>query len=128
MRFVPVKSAEQQALLTLHRVRQGFIEDRTGTMSRIRGLLAEFGVALPLRADTVRRKALIAAEGFPALARRAIEDLCSHLRELDAKVLAYDREIELQARECEPARRLMKIRGVGPLSALASVANRRQRT
>ena len=42
-RFVPVKSAEQQAVLTLHRVRQGFVEERTATINRIRGLLAEFG-------------------------------------------------------------------------------------
>jgi transposase len=44
MRFVPVKSAEQQAILSRHRVRQGFIEQRTATINRIRGLLAEFGV------------------------------------------------------------------------------------
>ena len=47
MRFVPVKSAEQQALLSLHRVRQGFVEERTSMVNRIRGLLAEFGIVLP---------------------------------------------------------------------------------
>jgi transposase len=122
MRFVPIKSAEQQAVLTLHRVRQGFIEERTGTINRIRGLLAEFGVALPLRSDVVRRRARAALEQLPALAGRVIEDLCVHLRELDAKIVDYDREIESQAGQSEPACRLMKIRGVGPLSALAIVA------
>jgi transposase len=122
MRFVPIKSAEQQAVLALHRVRQGFIEERTATINRIRGLLSEFGVVLPLRSEVVRRKALLAGEDLPLLARGAIEDLCSHLRELDAKVANYDRQIELQARQSEPARRLMKIRGIGPLSALAIVA------
>src|SRR5712691_11548790 len=43
MRFVPVKSAEQQALLVLHRVRQGFIVERTATINRLRGLLCELG-------------------------------------------------------------------------------------
>ena len=43
MRFVPIKSAEQQAILTLHRVRQGFVEERTATILRIRGLMGEFG-------------------------------------------------------------------------------------
>src|SRR5437879_8954568 len=62
MRFVPVKSEEQQALLTLHRVRQGFIAERTATINRIRGLLSEFGVALPLRSVVVRRQAMQAAE------------------------------------------------------------------
>src|SRR2546430_12472530 len=55
MRFVPVKSAEQQAILSLHRVRQGFIEQRTATINRIRGLLAEFGVGLPQPAEQARR-------------------------------------------------------------------------
>jgi len=47
MRFVPVKSLEQQALLSLHRVRQGFIVERTATINRLRGLLTEFGIVLP---------------------------------------------------------------------------------
>ena len=50
MRFVPVKSVDQQARLTLHRTRQGFVEQRTATLNRIRGLLSEFGVVLPLKA------------------------------------------------------------------------------
>ena len=122
MRFVPIKTVEQQAVLSLHRVRQGFIEERTATINRIRGLMSEFGVVLPLRSDVVRRKARAALDSLPMLARRAVEDLCVHLRELDNKVLAYDREIESQARQSEPARRLMKIRGIGALSALAIVA------
>jgi transposase len=122
MRFVPVKSAEQQAILSLHRVRQGFITERTATINRIRGLLAEFGVVLPLRSINVQRQALEAAEVLPHLARRAVQDLYAHVRELDARIERYDRELEQQARQSERAQRLMKIRGVGPLSALAIVA------
>ena len=55
MRFVPIKNVDQQGVLCLHRVRQGFVEERTATINRIRGLLSEFGVVLPLKADTVRR-------------------------------------------------------------------------
>ena len=122
MRFVPVKSAEQQALLALHRVRQGWIEERTATINRIRALLTEFGVVLPNRAQHVRRGALAAAESLPELARRALEDLRSHLASLDERVRAYDRELESQARASEPAQRLMQIRGIGPISAVAIVA------
>src|SRR2546427_907179 len=122
MRFVPVKSAEQQALLALHRVRKGFIVERTATINRLRGLMAEFGVVLPLRAVTVRRQAATAAENLPELARRAIGDLLDQLRVLDERIGGYDREIEAQARLCEPAQRLMKIRGIGPTTALAIVA------
>ena len=122
MRFVPVKSVEQQALLVMHRVRQGFVVERTATINRLRGLLTEFGVVLPLRSITVRRQAVAAAENLPELARRAIGDLLEHLRVLDERIGAYDREIEAQARLCEPAQRLMKIRGIGPTTALAIVA------
>jgi len=122
MRFVPVKSAEQQALLSLHRVRQGFITERTATINRLRGLLAEFGVVLPQRSVIVRREASKAAEELPTLARRAIEDLMAHLRALDERIAQYDRELDAQARQCEPAQRLMQIRGIGTLSALAIVA------
>ena len=75
MRFVPVKSIEQQALLTLHRVRQGFVVERTATINRLRGSLTEFGVVLPLRSITVRRQAAAAGENLPELAKRAINDL-----------------------------------------------------
>jgi transposase len=122
MRFVPVKSAEQQALLAMHRVRQGFVVERTATINRLRGLLSEFGVVLPLRSVTVRREAAAAAENLPELARRAIGDLLDELRVLDERIGGYDREIESQARLCEPAQRLMKIRGIGPTTALAIVA------
>lgn len=122
MRFVPVKSVEQQALLALHRVRRGFIVERTAAINRLRGLMAEFGVVLPLRSVTIRRKAAQAAEGLPELARQVVGDLLEHLRMLDARIDAYDRQLEAQARQCEPAQRLMKIRGVGATTALAIVA------
>lgn len=122
MRFVPVKSLEQQALLVMHRVRQGFVVERTATINRLRGLLTEFGVVLPLRSITVRRQAAAAAERLPELARRGITDLLEQLRVLDERIDGYDREIEAQAKLCEPAQRLMKIRGIGPTTALAIVA------
>jgi len=122
MRFVPVKSVEQQGLLVMHRVRQGFVVERTAIINRLRGLLAEFGVVLPLRSVTVRRQAAAAAETLPELAKRAIGDLLEQLRLLDERIGGYDREIEAQAKLCEPAQRLMKIRGIGPTTALAIVA------
>jgi len=54
MRFVPIKNLAQQGQLGIHRVRQGFIEQRTATINRIRGLLAEFGIVLPLKASGAR--------------------------------------------------------------------------
>jgi transposase len=122
MRFVPVKSAEQQAVLTVHRVRQGFVEERTATINRIRGLMSEFGVILPARAAEVRRGARCAAERLPILAREAVGDLLAHLVMLDERIGRYDRELEALATASPTTRRLMTVPGVGPLSALATVA------
>ena len=65
MRFVPVKSPEQQGQLMVHRARQGYVEARTATINRIRGLLSEVGIVLPLKADTVRREAHALLEDLP---------------------------------------------------------------
>jgi transposase len=122
MRFVPVKSEEQQAILAVHRVRQGFIEERTAVINRIRGILAEFGIALPNHSQHVRRETINASQSLPHFAQRVLADLHEHLRLLDERISRYDRELEAQARLSEPAQRLMKIRGVGPLTAVAVVA------
>jgi transposase len=123
MRFVPVKTLEQQATLTLHRVRLGFVEERTATINRIRGLLAEFGVVLPQRAMEVRRGARAALEQLPPLASRALADLLTHVRTLDDRVAEYERELEQHARHDERAKRIQALSGIGPISASAIVAS-----
>ena len=65
MRFLPLKSTEQQGRLLVHRVRQGFVEQRTVTLNRIRGLLSELGIVLPLKAAFVRREAMARLEDLP---------------------------------------------------------------
>lgn len=123
MRFVPVKRTEQQAVLSLHRVRQGFVEQRTATINRIRGLLAEFGMVLPQRADQVRRAAVVMGEGLPALAREAIADLRAHLAYLDGWIDRYEQQLVALAKQHEPARRIQAVTGVGPLTASAITAS-----
>ena len=123
MRFVPVKSVEQQAMLTLHRVRLGFVEERTATINRIRGLLAEFGVVLPQRVVEVRRGAAATLDQLPSLAQRALRDLLAHVRVLDERIAEYEREIEQHACRDERAKRIQKLRGVGPISASAIVSS-----
>src|SRR3989442_15106500 len=73
MRFVPIKSAEQQAILTLHRVRQGFVEERTATMLRIRGLMGEFGIVLGQKPSRLRNEIGLTLEALPTLARRTVD-------------------------------------------------------
>ena len=122
MRFVPVKSVDQQAVLCLHRVRQGFIEERTATINRLRGLLSEFGVVLPLKADTVRQRAHAALEDLPGGAKHALGDLLAHLTTLDTRVAEYDVHLREVARADARSRRLMTMPGIGPTTASALVA------
>ena len=56
MRFVPIKTVEQQTELFLHRSRNAYVEQRTALINRVRGLLAELGIVLPQKADTVRKR------------------------------------------------------------------------
>ena len=122
VRAIPVKSAEQQAVLCLHRARQGFVEERTATINRIRGLLSEFGIVLAQRSQTVRTQLEAAIEELPVLARRVLRDLRAHLRLLDERIAGYERQLEQLAAKDERCLRLMQLRGVGPITALAIVA------
>jgi len=122
MRFVPIKTVEQQAQLSVHRVRQGFIEQRTATINRIRGLLSEFGVVLPLKAATVRREAARALPDLPGHANLAVGDLLSELTRLDERVAHYDRQLAALAKDDTRAQRLMRLAGVGEITATALVA------
>jgi transposase len=122
MRFVPIKTIDQQALLSLHRVRQGFIEQRTATINRVRGLLSEFGTVLPLKAVTVRREAARALADLPSHANLVIGDLLSELTHLDERVTHYDRQLAQIAKQDARAQQLMRLDGIGEITATAMVA------
>jgi transposase len=120
--FVPIKTVEQQALLSLQRARQGYVCERTALVNRIRGLLAEFGITLPKSVDRLRKLGPAAAEALPPLAREVIAELHAHLRVLDERIGHYDRQQRVLVRQSEPAQRLDEILGVGPVTALSTVA------
>ena len=122
MRFVPVKSQDEQARLCVHRVRQGLVEQRTATINRIRGLLSEFGVVLPQKAATVRREAAAHLEDLPGWANTAIGDSLSELHRLDERIVEYDRHVVLMAREDDRSRALMQLSGIGSTTASALVS------
>jgi transposase len=122
MRFVPIKSEQQQSQLMVHRARQGFVQQRTATLNRIRGLLSELGIVLPLKAATVRREAMGQLEDLPGWANTVVGDLLSEVHRLDERIAQYDRHIEQIARDSAPARQLMQLPGVGATTATALVA------
>jgi transposase len=122
MRFVPVKTLDQQSRLMVHRARQGFVQTRTATLNRIRGLLSELGIVLPLKAATVRREAAGALEDLPGWANTVVGDLLSEVHCLDERIAQYDRHIAVMARDDARARQLMRLSGVGETTATALLA------
>jgi transposase len=122
MRFVPVKSEEQQSRLMVHRARQGFVAARTACINRIRGLLSEFGIVLQLKAEVVRCQAREHLENLPDYANLVIGDLLSEVSHLDERIKQYDAYVRAMAKACTAAQQLMQLMGVGETTATAIVA------
>ena len=126
MRFVPVKSEEAQAVLTMHRARELLVAERIALSNQIRGLLGEFGIAVAGGMARLRRMMMeieTGARPLPLLAKETISELYERMQQLDGKALEYERKISNMARQSEAAKRLMAIEGVGPITATAIVAS-----
>lgn len=125
MRFVPVKTVEQQSILMARRTRSLLVRQRTMAANALRAHLAEFGlVANPGIANLTKLadKAFAEPEGFPAYARRALEILIRRLEELTEEIGALDRELQAWHAENEASQRLAAIPGIGVISATAIAA------
>lgn len=111
MRFVPVKNSEQQAVLSLQRVRQAFVKTRTAQANQIRGLLLEFGITIPQGIGQIAtRLPEILEDGeseLPGRFRLLLQRLGDHLKEMDRQVAELEREITVWYRENETSRKLM---------------------
>ena len=127
MRFVAIKSEEQQSVLMVHRARTLVVANRTAQVNQIRGLLGEFGLVVPKGVARLRRELpgiLEDAEnGLPVLARQVLAGLLEQFHGFDTQVTAYDRQIRALAEASEPAQRLMRIEAIGPQTATALVAS-----
>src|SRR5476649_2516357 len=127
MRFVPIKDVEQQAVLAVHRVRQGFVKARTAQANQIRGLLSEFGLIIPQGIINVTKRVpeLLedASNELPVAFRQLIDHLAEHLKDLDRQVKEFERQIIAWHRGSELSQKLEKIPGIGALAASALVAS-----
>lgn len=127
MRFVPTKNGEQQAVLSLHRARQGFVKARTAQANQIRGLLTEYGMVMPQGISSIaKRLPDILEDGeneLPGVFRQLLQRLGEHLKELDRQVGELEVQIQLWHRQNEASRRLAQIPGIGPITASAMVAS-----
>jgi len=126
MRFVAVKSVEQQDIQAVHRIRAGLIDQRKAKANQIRGLTSEYGVTAPKELLHLRRAIpdwLEDAEnGLSSRFRRLLAGLWHDLQVLDARVAELDQEIAQIAAADLMVQRLLKLRGVGPITATALVA------
>lgn len=127
MRFVPVKTAEQQGQLAVHRLREGLKEERTALINRIRGLLAEFGLVFPqgpqalrtVLADVVED----AANELPFVARLVLQRAHLHWIDIELQMAWCEERIASHVRADERASKAATLLGIGPITASALVAS-----
>lgn len=126
MRFVPLKSEEQQSVQALHRVRERLKRNRTALGNEIRGLLGEFGVVFPVTLIRLRKEldALLVDPGsrLPAMMVDLLQGLRRDLAYLDGRIEDVEATLKALNRQSEACRRLMTIPGIGHLNASAFVA------
>jgi len=126
MRFVEIKSPEQQSVMSLHRVRQMLMRQRTQISNAIRGHLGEFGRVAPIGRNGLSQLIGIVADlndnTLPDDVRTAVTMLAVQLRIVNEQILELDRRVRASARATDVGRRLMEVPGVGPVLASALVA------
>lgn len=124
MRFVAVKSEEQQAALMVHRIREQCIADRTSKANQIRGHLHEFGVVLPQGVNKIiaQLPAILEESNLPGLLKLLLQDLLEDIHHINQRVEALDKQIHAFVKANDTASRLMSIPGIGPITASALVA------
>ncbi|MFT5758852.1 MAG: transposase [Alteromonadaceae bacterium] len=129
MRFVPIKNGEQQAILSIHRARQGFVKARMAQANQIRGLLMEYGIIIPqgivnININKNTPEILEDAENeLPGIFRQLLQRLTSHLKELNLQVIALDSQIQAYHKANEASKKLAEIPGIGPITASALTAS-----
>ena len=127
MRFVPVKSADRQAVLVLHRTRDLLMRQRTMLLNAVRGHLAEFGIIAPQgpskALELIAQLREGAHEGLPDVARTALLGIGVQLDAVGAQVNALERQLLVWHRQDVVSRRLETIPGVGILTATALAAS-----
>jgi transposase len=121
MRFVPVRTAENQAALMLHKARDLLIKQRTMLVNAIRGHAAEFGItgAKGVGRVTALIESIALDETVPELAREIFADLAAQLDALEHRVGALEARLKVWHRSNELSQRLAAIPGIGPIGATA---------
>ena len=126
MRFVAIKTIEQQDIQAVHRIRSELVQQRTAKVNQIRGLLGEYGLVVGQRIDVLRKALPLILEdaenGLTVDFRTLLEGLQQDLITLDQRVDDMDKKIKLLASSNEDAKRLQQIPGIGPITATALIS------
>lgn len=126
MRFVAIKTEDQQVTQVAHRIRSRLVRSRTALSNEIRGVLAEFGIIVPLGLAQLRQALPVMLEqqdnGLTARFKSLLTELAEELRQIDDRIALHDKRIQAEAREDDRVKRLLEIEGIGPVSASALVA------
>jgi len=127
MRFVPIKNVDQQAVLALHRVRQGLVKARTAQANQIRGLLSEFGLIVQQGIGHITKRVPRvvdeANDELPGAFRQLVQRMLDHLKDLDWQVGEMEVQIQAWHRANALSCKLEKVPGIGPITASALVAS-----
>jgi transposase len=125
MRFVPIKSADQQAVLMLHKTRDLLVKQRTMSVNALRGHLQEFGLIAAKGIHRVKELVALALadESLPEEAKQAAILLAAHGDELDEKIDALERKIARASAKNPTSRLLDEVPAIGPLIASAMTAS-----
>ncbi len=123
MRFVVIKTPEQQDIQALHRLRKGCVGARTSLCNQTRSLVAEYGLVAPKGVGTLRQQIPRWLEdgenGLSDLFRRLLAESYARLQELDSHIAFYTQEIERQSRQDDACQRLQTLPGYGPILSSA---------
>lgn len=125
MKFVPIKKIEQQDILLLHRARELIIKQRTAQANQIRGLLAEYGIVIPQGINNVKMLLEMLDESKSSLTERSeaiFKQLYEQFKIYNDQIDLYDKQLKQIANEDEVCQRIMKIEGIGSVTASAIVA------
>lgn len=126
MRFVSIKTVDQQDMQTIHRVRDRLVKARTALVNEVRGLLAEYGIVITYTGVPATRRGLLEAiedaeNGLTIKMREILFDLNEELNEVESRIQHYLQKINQHCTQDERVKRVMEIEGLGPISASAIV-------
>ena len=126
MNFVPIKQVEQQDIQSIHRIRTRVVKSRTALINEIRGLCLEYGVILPAGAAKVKPSLCAAIANFDneltAASRESMQDLYDELVEIECRLKKLDTKVRQLCRQDERCKRILKVPGIGELTATAIIA------